>query len=353
MVGNVSASRILIRATNWLGDGVLSYPTVAFLRQTQATAHLTLAARPGVADLFRHCPLLDDVLVVPRSTGVRRWADPLLEARLIRRGRFSEAYILPNSFAAALPAALAGIPRRVGYATDARKALLTEARPVTPDVLGIHQVHYYLALAGHPPTAEIPVEPRVHLLESEHAWAQAHLANLGVEPDRPFLALVPGAAYGTAKRWIPERFTEIGRRTVAQLGWPVVLFGSAVEQLVAETIAAEIGGRAISLAGRTDVRQAAALLARARICLTNDTGLMHVAAAVGTRVLAVFGATDIVTTPPRGQGHVIVREPVDCSPCLLRHCPIDHRCMERISVDRVWSALSTMAEDGQTNRGRV
>lgn len=338
--------RVLVRATNWLGDALLAYPAVAFLRRCYPAARLTLLARPGAAQLYRHNPHLDELLVAPQSAGWRGGLDPVREASLVRQGRYDAAFILPNSFAAALPIALAGVARRVGYATDGRRWLLTEPKPLSPHLRGVHQVYYYLALVGYRAEDGPPAPPRVHLTADECTAAEALLADAGVEAGADFLACAPGAAYGTAKRWPADRYGAVGRLAAQRWGWRVVLLGSASERAATDEAAEIIGSPAVNLAGATPIRLAAAILARARLVLTNDSGLMHVAAAVGARVTAVFGPTDIVTTSPVGDGHRVVRQPVDCSPCLLRHCPIDHRCMIGVAIEAVWRALEEQRAAG-------
>jgi heptosyltransferase-2 len=161
---------------------------------------------------------------------------------------------------------------------------------------------------------------------------------MGVKSVRPLVGLIPGAAYGTAKRWPAERFAALADRLAGNLGAEIILFGSAGERDVAERIESLSRAKIHNVAGQTRLRELAALLAECKVVVTNDTGAMHVAAAVGTPVVAVFGPTNPVTTSPVGPRHTLIRRPMDCSPCLLRHCPIDHRCMTAIDVEEVFEA---------------
>ena len=325
-------TKILIRATNWVGDAVMSLPAIRAVREDFPGAHLTVLARSSVADLYARERAIDHVLLYAGDR--RRGADEL------RRERFDIAILLPNSFDSALLAWMAHIPRRIGYRRDGRRWLLTEAIPVPePGEIPRHERFYYLELlrrAGliheYPPCAEI-------LLDGAGEAREAGLTALqkaGLTP--PVIGVSPGAAYGNAKRWLPERFAETAANLARAHGASVALFGAKAERPLCETIAGSIGVYGVTvrnLAGETTLRQFIDLSAACRLFLTNDSGAMHIASAAGVPTVTVFGATDDTTTGPTGARARIVRELVECSPCLLRECPIDHRCMTRVSVERV------------------
>jgi heptosyltransferase-2 len=316
--------RILVRAPNWIGDVVLSLATLRDLRRNFPRARIEVLARPWVADLYRAVAEVDAVRL---AQGVRVDADAL-------RGAFDAGVLLPNSFGSALPLWLARIPERWGYATDGRRPLLTRAPRVPEQVRGRSQVYYYRAmLAGA--GLRVSAAPDVSL-SCPPDWARSAGADrlLGAEDGGAWIGVNPGAFYGTAKRWLPERFAAVAD-TLADRGARIVLVGGAAERPVGAAIAAQMRAPARVLCGETTLPELVGVLARLRLLVTNDSGPMHLAAALGVPVVAVFGPTDWRETHPLGEAHRVVREPVPCSPCGLRECPIDHRCMRRVTVDRV------------------
>jgi heptosyltransferase-2 len=238
--------------------------------------------------------------------------------------------LLPNSFESALVARLAGIPRVVGYARDGRGFLLSDAIAV-PKVRR-HERFYYLELLERAGLIRPGADDRIQLTRAAEAGSEL-LRVRGIAV--PVIGVSPGAAYGNAKRWLPERFAESAREVAESLGAEVVLFGSESERELCEVVAQEIGPRAHNLAGRTSLREFIDMASACRIFLTNDSGAMHIASALGVPTVTVFGSTDDVTTGPTGAVARIVREKVECSPCLLRECPIDHRCMTRVPAKLV------------------
>lgn len=317
--------RLVVRAPNWLGDAVLSLGALRDLRRNFPKARTSVLARPSVAPLYRAVKEVDEV-----AESRDRRADV---ASL--RDRHDAAVLLPNSFQSALAARLAGIPERWGYATDGRGGLLTRRAAVPATVRGESQVYYYRAmLAGV--GLEVSASPDTRLSCPEE-WRHRGSALLDDGED-DWVGLNPGAFYGTAKRWIPERFGLLGDLLARRTGCRLALLGAASERPLAEAIAAAMQAPVRVLSGQTDLPALVGLLARIRLLVTGDSGPMHVAAALGTPVIAIFGSTDPRETAPRGEGHRLLREPVACSPCMLRECPIDHRCMRRVGVDQVLAA---------------
>jgi lipopolysaccharide heptosyltransferase II len=313
--------RLLVRAPNWVGDVVLSLPAVRDLRRNFARARLEVLARPSVAGIYRAVPEVDDVR---ESQGTR--ADAVAV-----RGRFDAAVLLPNSIASALAVFWAGIPERWGYATDGRGPLLTRRARIPAAIRGRSEVYYYRAmLAGI--GLEVSAAPDASLACPE-AWAARGRALLGA--DGPWLGLNPGAFYGTAKRWMPERYAAAADLVSRRAGLKVAILGGPAERPLGEGIAAGMRAPVRVLSGETSLTDLVGVVSRLRLLMTNDSGPMHLAAALGIPVVAVFGSTDWRETAPFGSGHGLVREDVYCAPCKLRDCPIDHRCMQRVTVDRV------------------
>jgi heptosyltransferase-2 len=328
-------TKIVIRATNWLGDAVMSLPAVRAVREAFPGAHLTVLARASVADLYAREGAIDAVML---HAGDRRHA-----AAGMRRESFDCAILLPNSFDAALAAWMARIPRRIGYRRDGRGWLLTEAiPPPEPGEIPRHERFYYLELlrrAGiiheYPACADIRLDGGA----AARAAGVEALRGAGLlERDAAVIGVSPGAAYGDAKRWLPERFAETAARVARAHAAAVALFGAQAERELCASLAEAIRADGVSVcnfAGLTTLGQFIDLAAACRLFLTNDSGAMHVASALGVPTVTVFGATDDTTTGPTGARARVVREQVECSPCLLRACPIDHRCMTRVTTDRV------------------
>jgi heptosyltransferase II len=348
-------SNILMRATNWLGDAVLSLPAIRALRQAVPAARVTAVARPWVADLYARETAIDRV--IPYQP--RNWRERREFAALLRREGFDCAILLQNAFDAALIAWMAGIPRRIGYRRDGRGCLLTTAvRVPEPGDIPRHERFYYLEMlrrakliddeqyfqAGVPPI-------QLDGLPAAQASGARHLAALGMGGDA--IGISPGAAYGNAKRWLPERFAEAGAAISSRLAHAgcrpgVLVFGSAAERPLCALVSAALERAGIevrNLAGETSLREFIDLAAACRLFLTNDSGAMHVASALGVPTVAIFGATDDTTTGPAGAFARVVREHAECSPCLLRECPIDHRCMTRVGAQTVAAAAVRLWEE--------
>ncbi|MEK7351011.1 MAG: lipopolysaccharide heptosyltransferase II [Nitrospirota bacterium] len=336
--------RILVRGPNWLGDAVMCEPALRGLRRLFPDAQIALLVKPAVADLFTGHPALTRVLIYD-SKGCHaglfgKWA----LAEQLRRQSFDLAVLFQNAFEAAFLTFLAGVPRRYGYATDGRSLLLSNPVAVPDRSALTHQVRYYwdllkpLGLTGDPPAPELVVSP-----EEEQAMAE-RLAKDGFTADDVIVGINPGSTYGGAKRWLPERYAEATERLCRtlresrnqQVG--VVIFGAKGEERLGQDIAAHLSSPSLVLSGATTIRELMAALKRCAMLLTNDTGPMHIASAFQVPLVAIFGPTDWRTTSPFGSAHTIVRQPVDCAPCLLRECPIDHRCMTRVTVDQVYDA---------------
>jgi heptosyltransferase-2 len=329
-----NSDRLLIRAPNWLGDAVMALPALAAVRRAYPASTIVVAARAGVAPLFRERTgvAANEVVLV----------DERGEAGQLRAVGGDAVLLLPNSFRSAWLARLAGIRERWGYRASARGWLLTRgvARPRRGQ---LHQVHYYRELVRglgiDPGDDAIPgVTPQLSTLEK----ADALLVRSGVALGQRIAGFAPGAAYGTAKRWPPDRVARV-IDALGRSGTTSVLVGAAGDRDTGRAIESALpaGARVVNLIGRTSLGELIGVVARCAAFVSNDSGAMHVAAALGVPVTAIFGPTDERVTAPAAAGpaEVIVRD-VFCRPCLLRECPIDHRCMKRIDVDTVLNSVS-------------
>ncbi len=337
-------ARILIRATNWVGDAIMSLPALRAVRGACPSAHIAVLARSWVAGVYARESFADRVIAYAPKPGAGDWGAKWRLARDLRRERFDWALLMPNSFDSAATAYLARIPVRAGYNRDGRRILLTHPveRP-KPGAIPRHESFYYLELLRRLGLAgELPAEVTIRLEGAVEAAADGarQLQERGLAG--PWIGISPGAAYGTAKRWLPERFAEAGAAVAKRLGASVLVFGTPAEVDVCGAVAAmlrERGAAAADLSGATSLTGFIDMAAACRAFLTNDSGSMHIASALGIPTVTVFGATDHVATGPTGGRAVVIREPVECSPCLKRVCPIDHRCMTRISAERVADAV--------------
>jgi heptosyltransferase-2 len=345
-------SRILVRATNWVGDAVMSLPALHAIRDRFPRAYIAILARPWVADLYQREPFADQVIPLNSQRGAGDLAGKWRVAQSLRSERFDCAILLQNAFEAALLAWLAGIPRRIGYDRDGRGLLLTDRiRPPAPGEIPRHERFYYLAMLQRAGIMDGDVpDPKICLSGSAELRAE------GARRLGPTIGVSPGAAFGGAKRWHAERFAGAAARIAKELGSGVAVFGSKDERVLAEEVAGLLTAQDVrvhNFAGETTLREFIELVAGCLLYLTNDSGAMHVASALAVPTVAVFGPTDEMATGPTGPFTRVVREKVECSPCLLRECPIDHRCMSRVSVDRVVEVALDLAQSSAIAKGTL
>ncbi len=310
---------LLVRSPNWLGDAVMALPAVRNLKTAVGAEPLTVAAPEKLAALWEACPFVDQVVPLPQPKNL--WA----VARVLREGKYASAVLLPNSLRAAGEAFAAGIPHRAGYARGGRGLLLTHSIPVPPrNPVRLHQRFYYLDLVtalGGPSDETFPAlrGPKMEAASSDK---------------RGVLAVCPGAEYGPAKRWPVESFVAAARLLSEKRGLRVVLFGAPNDAPVAEQFLAQLP-EAENRVGKTSLAEFMAGLAGAKLVLCNDSGAMHVAAALGRPTVAIFGSTEPQLTGPLGPRAAVLRHHVPCSPCFLRECPIDFGCMKGITPEMV------------------
>jgi heptosyltransferase-2 len=341
--------KILVRANNWVGDAVMAIPALEAIRVRWPDAEVVALARSWVADLYRGQGYVDRLMVYERDGQHRGfWGRERLAAE-IRREKFDVAMLFQNAFDAAWLAWRAGVPERIGYARDGRGWMLTRAIAVPREgEIPAHESYYYLELlrrAGW--LTQLPTISRIvlHVSQDARQAAERTLLAAGARPGAMRVALAPGAAYGSAKCWLPERYAALADQLISDFGADVILFGAPQEREMAERIAAAMRHRPLNLAGATRIGDLPALLASCGLFIGNDSGAMHAAGAVGLPVVGIFGPTDAEGTRPVTPQFTLVREPVSCSPCFLRHCPVDHRCMTRISVEQVFAVAKGWLQD--------
>ena len=340
--------RILVRSTNWVGDAVMSLPALEALRARFPRAEIVLLSKPWVSEIFWHHPAVNRQIIYKPGSDHRGALGLRRLIREVRSERFDAALLFQNAFQAAWIAWMARIPLRIGYARDGRSLLLHDPiEPPAPAAYG-HQVNYYLQLLFRAGIIDKPKpveEIRLRITEAEKNWAAKKIEALDLSGPRFLVGLAPGAAFGPAKRWLPERFGGLADRLIGALNADVLIFGSAAERPLAEEIARSMQHTPTIAAGETSLRQLLALMARCSLIIANDSGPMHLAAALGVPLVAIFGSTDERATGPLGTRIRIAKRLVECSPCGQPVCPIDFRCMQDLSVDEVFRASLELVKE--------
>lgn len=329
---------IIIRMPNWVGDLVMATPVIAELRSAYPNAKITVMVRKPLGELLETDPNVDEVFSF-RSVAPfwRRFAKRDIISK-IQQGKFDLGVLLTNSFSSAWWFWKGGVKRRIGFAGNGRRWLLTDPVPKKQRAKTRHLVKIYKDLLIPLGIKPAQTSPRLYIddREVEHAWQL--LLRLGVHPSDCIIGINPGAAYGEAKCWLPERFTAVAKQLVEK-HCKVLFFGDMASKSNTDAMCRDLPTGVVNMAGMTSLRELMALLQICRLLLTNDSGPMHIAAALGTHVVALFGSTSPDYTRPYQSGHVICKN-VSCSPCFKRQCPIDFKCMKQISVDEVVAAIN-------------
>jgi heptosyltransferase-2 len=333
--------RIVVRGANWVGDAMMTLPALRELRRLFPNAHIALASRSWAKGLFISAEFVDELLI-HEGRGLRSFFQ---QVRVWRKGQFDLAILLTNSFESGLVAALAGIPVRIGYASDGRARLLTHPIELPEWRSTRHEIFYYLRIVAGlewlftQQQTFLEVQPDASLEVSADRKDEARylLRRQGVREDRPVIALCPGSINSRAKRWPAESYAVLADRCVDTLGAQILLLGSKEELQVSRRVADRMHNKPIVLTGQTDIADVVAVLSIADMLITNDTGPAHIAAALGRPTLVIFGPTNPLTTRPFSPFAEIIQHPPECAPCMLRDCPIDHRCMTAITPDEVFA----------------
>jgi heptosyltransferase-2 len=336
---------IMIRATNWVGDAILALPAIRAVRQKFPNARIAIVARPYVAEIYRDQAICDELIPYDPKGAHRGWGGRAKLAGELRAKKFDVALLLQNAFDAAWLSWRAKIPERIGYARDGRRLLLTKVIAVPkPNEIPSHEKFYYLELlrrAGWIDELRNDAHITLQVSDARRRKAAEILFEAGARPHAIRVAIGAGASYGSAKCWPPERFAEWANRFQAETDGEAILFGAAAEAGVSNAIIAGMRRKPVDLTGKTAIGDVPALLSQCHLFLGNDSGAMHLAAAVGLPVVAVFGPTDPFGTAPVTPRFTIVQQKPYCSPCFLRRCPTDHRCMKSITSEMVADAVKS------------
>jgi heptosyltransferase-2 len=326
--------KILIRGVNWIGDAVMTLPAIRAIRKYYPQARISLLVNPAVAPLFENSNDIDEIIIY--EPVFRKLVGKLRLAKILRKKRFSRAILLQNAFDAALIAFLARIPKRIGYNRDRRGVLLTDPIRYTNQDRNVHHIHYYLNLLTSAGIGAAYSHPWLRMTLQERLDARARLSEL----KRPILGINPGATFGSSKRWLPERFAEVAGWFIRETRGSVVILGGKDDVTTGEEIYKQIPMNKLLLAGKTSLRELMALISECDVLVTNDSGPMHIAYAVGTPLAAIFGSTSPELTGPVGEGHAVIRTKIDCSPCFERTCHKDYiKCMFGINSEDVYANI--------------
>jgi heptosyltransferase-2 len=335
--------KIVVRGTNWVGDAVMTIPALRQLRRVFPDSEITLHTRAWASGIFQDADFIDEIL--PFETENSNFKTVLAQAKILRERKFDLAVVLPNSFQSALVTKLGKAETRIGYATDKRSVLLTDALPVPVWKNERHEIFYYLNIVAEiekrffGETKVWEIEPQFDLRVSEKRKVEARgfMEERGVDLSKKTIAFAAGSTNSRAKRWHTESFAELNDRILSELNANVVLIGSVEELDISLEIAEKSKLKPIVLTGKTSLADVTAILSVCDLIVSNDTGPAHISAALGTKTLVIFGPTNPRTTQPWNSE--IIYKNVECSPCMLRDCPIDHRCMTRISAEEVFQVV--------------
>ncbi|MDO9042263.1 MAG: lipopolysaccharide heptosyltransferase II [Desulfocapsaceae bacterium] len=377
----MNPEKILIRSTNWIGDAVMTTPAVHTIRKNFPNAEVTMLAMPWVADIFRLSPDVDKVLVYDKKELYPGKVKGVLKlASHLRQYRFDAAILLQNAFEAAFIAWMAGIRVRAGFKRDGRGLLLTHGVPLTPEIRARHQVHYYQMMLAGLGLELGPDKLRLPLSESLIGWAHDYIEGLKrreghgpfssqegkAAPELiasftknaaiPVIGFNPGAAYGPAKRWPAEKFGQLAALIAAhhgESGCLILVFGTKDDTGAAQAIkefSARTPYHVVDMTAKTTLQQVMALIHCCNAFVTNDSGLMHVAAGLETPTIAIFGSTDHIATGPFSGKATVIRKEMECSPCLQSECPKKHlRCLEEISSQEIYAEVAKVLAAGSVN----
>ena len=335
--------RLLIRSTNWIGDAVMTTPAVRAIRKNFPNVKISILAKPWVTPVFESSPYIDNILIYGDAGKHKGLAGKLRLASELKEYRFDAAILLQNAFEAALITFFAGIPCRIGYNTDVRGFLLTHSVPCTPQIKKMHQTGYYLGILqgiglktdglGLDLVVDKKYQKRATEILEEH----------GISMSDRLVGINPSATFGPAKQWFPERYAGLSDKIHEVFGANIVLFGGPGDIELGAKISQMMQHPLVDLCGKTKLEEAIALINMCNLFITNDSGLMHVAAALDIPLIAIFGSTNPVTTGPKGLNSRIVRIPVECSPCLKPKCPKGHlKCMDQIDVNMVFEVVKEL-----------
>ena len=343
----IQPKNIIVRMPNWVGDVIMSTPVLTDLRKAFPDAYITVMCRSPMGELLQEFPDIDEIFCFTKASRLVRRNEKKNIMEKLQNGKYDLGLILPNTFSSAWWFWQGEVKYRIGYNSCKRGFLLTHPVELPIDIQKRHLIATYknlLTVLGIPPSTTLP---KLYLKESEVDQAKLLLSQHGVRAHHRIVGINPGAAYGSAKCWLPERFREVTTRLLENKDVVVVYFGDLITANLVKEICQGLSPRVINMAGLTSLRELSCLISLCDVLLTNDSGPMHIAGAFNTPVVALFGSTSSIMTGPWHNGTVIQKQ-VSCSPCYRRVCPIDFRCMKQIQVEEVFAAIIRALDKGAT-----
>lgn len=334
----IQPKNIIVRMPNWVGDVIMATPILIDLRRVYPEATITAMCRSPMGELLQEFPHINEIFSFTKTSRLVRRDEKRNIIEKLQTGQYDVGIILPNSFSSAWWFWQGNVKYRIGYSSAGRKALLTHPVDFPQDLQKQHLITTYKNLLRVLEIEPSATTPKLFLKDSEVERARVLLSRHGVRSHHRIVGINPGAAYGSAKCWLPERFREVTTRLLEDKDVFVVYFGDLITANLVKEICQGLSPRVINMAGLTSIRELASLISLCDVLLTNDSGPMHIAGAFGTPVVALFGSTSPIVTGPWHRSKVI-QKPVACAPCYRRVCPIDFRCMKQIEVDEVLAAL--------------
>jgi len=343
--------KILIRAPNWVGDNIFTLPAVHLLRETFPDAHLAVLVQSNLGPLWDIVPEIDEVITYDLKGGWRDLKSKWDLMRMLRKRHFDLGVVFPGSFESALWLCLARIPERWGYAEEGRSLLLTRAVRSPRRYRDTPRIDYYYHLLDSAESDETAPPAVIELSPELVHRAEELLLNV-VKDDRDLLLIGfhPRSSYGQAKCWPGRKFSRLAQLLVKKQGATILLFGSETERNLLQKIADAAGDGVVNMAGQTNLKESAALISLCRVFVANDSGPLHLAAALEVPVIGLYGSTDPTATGPRGKRVSVIYKNVECSPCLLRECPTDFKCMEEITPEEVMTEINSMLDQGEREK---
>jgi heptosyltransferase-2 len=331
--------KIVVHAPNWIGDSILALPAVESLHSNYPEAEIWIAAQGWVKDIFANIRFIKGIISLPAK---KSFKDLRKTANELRSYNFEAGLLLTNSFGSALLFFMAKIPQRWGYGSDGRQILLTKKIRRQNRAGSNHQVYHYLNLISGLGLKTDTPHLALAVTEAEKKKTEEFLDSIGVDLNKLLFILNPGAFYGSAKRWPVEKYIELAKLLQENYSPEILIIGSAQEVELANAIDASLEKKLVILAGKTSLRQLVGVLSRAALCVTNDSGPMHMANALKVPTVALFGPTDPEVTAPFQEPSVYIKKDVPCWPCAYRECLFDHRCMRDISSEEVFKACKKL-----------
>lgn len=347
LLQGVQFSNIIVRMPNWIGDMVMATPILSDLRKAYPKARITAMCRAPISDLLKEDPEIDELFCFSKTSSFSRRSDKKNIIEKLRHGKYDLGILLTHSLSSAWWFWQGKVKERLGYDCNGRRLLLTQVVPLPPNLDRQHLVVTYKMLLAPLGIPISPSPPRLFLTEKEVTEARTLLKQHGVSKESTVIGINPGATYGSAKCWLPNRFHEVAEKLLTDPQVYIVFFGDQPTAPLVKEICQGLPQRVINLAGLTSLREVTALISLCDVLLTNDSGPMHIADALGTKIVALFGSTNEIVTGPYKTGKVIHKH-VECSPCYQRTCPIDFRCMERIGSEEVYLAILEMVRKNKS-----